>query len=80
MIEVSGLQKLYDDYLAVDGVSFTLEPGQICGLVGPNGAGKTSTMRCLAGLIPATAGSLIVAGCDLGCDSPQQADQRIDRV
>ena len=63
MIDVRGLQKLYENYLAVDGVSFSIEPGQICGLVGPNGAGKTTTLRCLAGLLPATAGSLTVAGC-----------------
>jgi ABC-2 type transport system ATP-binding protein len=65
MIEISGLRKLYEDYLAVDDVSFMLSPGQVCGLVGPNGAGKTTTLRCLAGLIPATAGSLRVADCDL---------------
>lgn len=65
MIQVQGLRKLYDDYLAVDGVSFSLSPGQICGMVGPNGAGKTTTMRCLAGLIPATEGQLHVAGCEL---------------
>jgi ABC-2 type transport system ATP-binding protein len=68
MIDIAGLRKLYDDELAVDGVSFTLAPGQVCGLVGPNGAGKTTTMRCLAGLIPPTAGSLQVAGCDLSGD------------
>ena len=50
MIDVQGLQKLYESYLAVDGVSFCVAPGQICGLVGPNGAGKTTTMRCLAGV------------------------------
>lgn len=65
MIDISGLRKLYDDQLAVDDVTFSLAPGQVCGLVGPNGAGKTTTMRCLAGLIPPTAGSLEVAGCDL---------------
>ena len=68
MIDVCGLRKLYDDDLAVDGVSFSIAPGQICGLVGPNGAGKTTTMRCLAGLIPATSGSLRVADCDLSGD------------
>jgi len=68
MIDVCGLRKLYDDDLAVDGVSFSIAPGQICGLVGPNGAGKTTTMRCLAGLIPATSGSLRVADCDLTGD------------
>jgi ABC-2 type transport system ATP-binding protein len=65
MIVAQGLRKLYDRHLAVDGVSFSLHAGQICGLVGPNGAGKTTTMRCLAGLIPATEGSLRVAGCSL---------------
>lgn len=68
MIEISGFRKLYDDYLAVDDLNFSLEPGQVCGLVGPNGAGKTTTLRCLAGLIPATAGRLHVAGCDLSGD------------
>jgi ABC-2 type transport system ATP-binding protein len=68
MIEVCGLRKLYEDYLAVDGVSFAISAGQICGLVGPNGAGKTTIMRCLAGLIPATAGSLRVAGWDASAD------------
>ncbi len=68
MIEIRGLRKLYDDYLAVDEVTFSIGSGQICGLVGPNGAGKTTTMRCIAGLIPATAGSLRVAGCDVQRD------------
>lgn len=71
MIEVTGLRKLYERHLAVDDVSFSLEPGQICGLVGPNGAGKTTTLRCLAGLIPATAGGLHVAGCDLARESSE---------
>jgi ABC-2 type transport system ATP-binding protein len=65
MIRVQNLRKLYEDYLAVDGVSFSLEPGQVCGLIGPNGAGKTTTMRCLAGLIRATEGTLTVAGCSV---------------
>lgn len=65
MLRCHQLRKLYEDHLAVDGVSFALEPGKIGGLVGPNGAGKTTTMRCLAGLIPATEGQLCVAGCDL---------------
>ena len=65
MLRCHQLRKLYEDHLAVDGVSFSLDPGNIGGLVGPNGAGKTTTMRCLAGLIPATAGRLSVAGCDI---------------
>ena len=68
MIEIQGLRKLYDDYLAVDDMSFTLRQGQICGLVGPNGAGKTTTLRCMAGLIRATEGRLKVASCDVSAD------------
>lgn len=73
MIEVRDLRKLYEDYLAVDGVSFSLSPGQICGMVGPNGAGKTTTMRCLAGLIPATEGTLTVAGVTVS-DAAKESD------
>ncbi|KAA1259294.1 ABC-type transporter ATP-binding protein EcsA [Rubripirellula obstinata] len=69
MIEVNGLRKLYDDYLAVDGVSFSLRSGSVCGLVGANGAGKTTTMRCLAGLMPATDGKMTVAGHAVSTDS-----------
>ncbi len=64
MIEVCGLQKVYDNHLAVDGLSFSLAAGQVCGLVGPNGAGKTTTLRSLAGLLRPTAGRLSIAGCD----------------
>jgi ABC-2 type transport system ATP-binding protein len=62
MIQVHELQKLYDSNLAVGGISFSLQPGDICGMVGPNGAGKTTTMRCLAGLVTPTAGELLVDG------------------
>lgn len=63
MIEVNGLRKLYDSYLAVDSISFSIGAGQICGLIGPNGAGKATIMRCISGLISATSGSLKVAEC-----------------
>ena len=68
MIEITGLRKLYDRELAVDGVSFGLAPGQVCGVVGPNGAGKTTTLRCIAGLIPATEGTVRVADFELSKD------------
>ena len=68
MIDVVGLRKVYDDHLAVDGLSFNLAPGQVCGLVGPNGAGKTTTLRSLAGLLRPTEGELTIAGCDPQCD------------
>ncbi len=68
MIEVSGLSKRYGDFTAVNDLSFTVQPGEVMGLVGPNGAGKTTTLRCATGIIPATAGTLRVAGIDLATD------------
>ena len=65
MIDVEGLTKLYGDFPAVADLSFQVLPGQLLGLVGPNGAGKTSTLRCLAGIIPPTRGSIRIAGHDL---------------
>ena len=64
-IEVTGLSKRYADVLAVDQLDFHVAPGTILGLVGPNGAGKTTSMRCMTGIIPATAGQLRIAGYDL---------------
>ena len=65
MIQVEGLTKLYDKFPAVSDLSFTVRPGEVLGLVGPNGAGKTTTLRCLSGIIPATRGSVRIAGEDL---------------
>lgn len=50
--------------MAVDGISFDVQPGEIFGLLGPNGAGKTSTLECLEGLRTPDGGSLLVAGID----------------
>ena len=65
MIEVSGLTKLYDQFIAVNELSFVVAPGQVLGLVGPNGAGKTTTLRCLAGIIPPTRGTVRLCGQDI---------------
>ncbi len=65
MIEVVGLTKVYPGVVAVDGVSFRVDKGQIAGFVGPNGAGKTTAMRILAGFIAPTSGSAAVAGFDV---------------
>ncbi len=65
MIEITGLTKLYGDFMAVNNLSFRVGAGEVLGLVGPNGAGKTTTLRCLAGIIPPTRGSLVINGCDL---------------
>ncbi len=58
MIDVIDFHKAYDRHIAVRGLTFCVEPGQVLGLVGPNGAGKTSTLRALTGMIPASRGRL----------------------
>jgi ABC-2 type transport system ATP-binding protein len=65
VIEVEGLQKLYGDFPAVQGLSFRIGPGEVLGLVGPNGAGKTTTIRSLAGIIIPSSGRIRIAGRDL---------------
>jgi ABC-2 type transport system ATP-binding protein len=61
-IEIAHLTKRYGETLAVDDLSFTVEPGRLVGFLGPNGAGKTTTLRALLGLIRPTAGSATVEG------------------
>lgn len=68
MIEVSALTKRYGTFTAVRDLSFTVQPGEVLGLVGPNGAGKTSTLRSIAGIIPANSGSIRIGGVDLAAD------------
>jgi ABC-2 type transport system ATP-binding protein len=68
VIEVDGLQKLYGDFPAVQGLSFRVAPGEVLGLVGPNGAGKTTTIRSIAGIIIPTRGRIQIAGHDLAED------------
>jgi len=65
MIAVRSLTKLYGTFTAVRELSFDVAPGEVLGLVGPNGAGKTTTLRCLAGIIPPSSGSVVVAGHDI---------------
>lgn len=62
MIEVTGLTKRYGDNLAVDDLSFRVEPGVVTGFLGPNGAGKSTTMRMILGLDAPTAGRATVNG------------------
>jgi ABC-2 type transport system ATP-binding protein len=61
-IVVSGLSKQYKDVRAVDGLSFTVEPGRVTGFLGPNGAGKTTTLRMLLGLVTPSAGVATIGG------------------
>jgi len=76
MIEVVELTKRYAGHPAVSSVSFTVGRGEIVGLLGPNGAGKSTTMRILSGFMPATSGSVHVAGFDVYSQS-QEVRRRI---
>jgi ABC-2 type transport system ATP-binding protein len=76
MIEVEGLTKLYDEFVAVEGLAFTVKPGEVLGLVGPNGAGKTTTLRCLAGIIPPTRGLIRISGHEMSTE-PVEAKRHL---
>jgi ABC-2 type transport system ATP-binding protein len=76
MIEVAELTKRYAGRVAVSNLSFTVGRGEIVGLLGPNGAGKSTTMRILACFMPATSGTVRVAGLDVFA----QADEVRQRI
>ena len=76
MIEVSGLTKRFRDRTAVHDLSFSIGRGEVVGLLGPNGAGKTTTLRLLTGYLPATSGTVRVAGFDV-FEEPRQARRHI---
>jgi ABC-2 type transport system ATP-binding protein len=65
MVEVDDLEKIYGAVRAVDGITFSVQPGEIFGLLGHNGAGKTTTIRMLTGRTKPTAGRAYVAGYDV---------------
>jgi ABC-2 type transport system ATP-binding protein len=78
-VEVHDLVRRFGPFTAVDHVSFQVQRGEVFGLLGPNGAGKTTTFRMLCGLLPASGGTLRVAGVDLG-RARASARQRIGYV
>jgi ABC-2 type transport system ATP-binding protein len=65
MIMVQNLVKIFGTKHAVDGVSFSVERGEVLGFLGPNGAGKSTTMRMITGFIPPSAGTITVGGFDV---------------
>ena len=71
MIEVQGLSRRYGSRLAVDDVSFRVEPGEIVGFLGPNGAGKSTTLRMLTGYLAPSSGEIQIDGIDAVRDSIQ---------
>jgi lipooligosaccharide transport system ATP-binding protein len=70
VIVARDLTKRFDDFVAVDGVDFEVEPGESFGFLGPNGAGKTSTMRMIGCVSPRTSGSLSIFGLAPDADGP----------
>jgi ABC-2 type transport system ATP-binding protein len=68
MIKTQNLTKNYDGLLAVDDLTFSVEPGEVLGFLGPNGAGKSTTMRMLAGFITPTSGTASICGHDVGTE------------
>ena len=65
MIKVRNLKKTFGPKVAVNGVSFTVEKGEVLGFLGPNGAGKSTTMRMITGFIPPTGGEVSIGGFDI---------------
>ena len=67
-IEVDDYHQIYGETVAVQGVTFRVEPGEVLGLIGPNGAGKTTTLRALAGILTPTRGRIAIDGHDMSTD------------
>jgi ABC-2 type transport system ATP-binding protein len=76
MIEVQHLTKRYGKYVALDGVSFSVDPGEVVGFLGPNGAGKSTTMRILTTFMAATSGMARVGG-NCVFEQPDRVRERI---
>lgn len=68
MIKTQNLSKNYHGLVAVDDLSFSVEPGEVLGFLGPNGAGKTTTMRMIAGFVAPTSGSASICGHDVASE------------
>lgn len=76
MIKVQNLAKFFGTKRAVDGISFSVERGEVLGFLGPNGAGKSTTMRMITGFIPPSGGAVSVGGFDV-VEQPIQAKRLI---
>ena len=76
MIVLTGVTKYYGQIAAVEGVSFSVEAGEVIGFLGPNGAGKTTTLRILTGFTTASRGTAKIAGFDVN-DHPIEVKRRV---
>ncbi|HEU0209529.1 MAG TPA: ATP-binding cassette domain-containing protein, partial [Candidatus Udaeobacter sp.] len=65
VIDVQNLKKVFGPKVAVDGISFAVQKGEVLGFLGPNGAGKSTTMRMITGFIPPSAGTISIGGFDV---------------
>lgn len=75
-VECEGLTKRFGEHVAVDGLTLSIDRGEVFGLIGPDGAGKTTTMRMLTGIMEATSGSARV----LGYDTRREAQAIQERI
>ncbi len=76
MIEIKDLVKVYGDKVAVNGISFTVNKGEVLGFLGPNGAGKSTTMNIITGYLSSTSGSVKINGHDI-LEEPLEAKKAI---
>src|SRR3712207_6569540 len=76
MIRIQNLVKAFGAKRAVDGISFSVERGEVLGFLGPNGAGKSTTMRMITGFMPPTEGKVTVGGHDV-VEAPLEAKRLI---
>ncbi len=80
MIGVEGLVRRFGSTVAVKGITFNVNDGEIYGLLGPNGSGKSTTMKILAGIIPPSGGRVVVNGIDVSRDPPLRVKEVVGYV
>src|SRR6267142_5122642 len=73
LLTVEGITKFFNQRRVLDNVSFSVRPGEVLGLIGPNGSGKTTLFECLAGLMPADAGTIKSNNKDLAPSKRKEA-------
>ena len=78
-IEINNLTKEFGSITALDGVTLTLEKGQIVGLLGPNGSGKTTLIKIMNGLLKPTAGTAMINNCEPGVETKKVVAYLPDR-
>lgn len=79
VLEVRSLRKVFGDLIAVDGISFSVQEGEIYGFLGPNGAGKTTTISMICGLLRPTEGEILVEGIGIR-ENPREVKRRLGVV